>query len=182
MPVRHDNADVLLHPPRQHQVQRLSDVVPDRAMGEVPGAAGPQGADWSSTPVVIEPGDLVVVQSGLMHVAGVVVSPVTTTADGPGRWWLQVNVMGTSLPQMYGESEMERITDGDSHGFCRTCFGMGKVAGGSQTCSSCGGSGRAGVQVDVARTPDSIEASVAIAPGTGADWSCELCRAAFQPA
>lgn len=81
--------------------------------------------------------------------AGAVVGPA-----GDGMIWLDLNVLGTWLPQMYREHEVEDTTPEllVKHNLCQDCSGYGLLGdGGRRTtldwpdpdllCRSCGGSG-----------------------------------------
>jgi hypothetical protein len=130
---------------------------------------------------MITPGRYVLVLSaGTLHLTGFVEASTGT----PGRWWIDLNTLGTHLPQMYGEHEMTVIgpdTDVTEHGLCAACHGFGLLDD-ATTCPSCNGSGQAGVTVthlveDPATTLHSVDIDTAVT----ATIRCELCRSARQP-
>lgn len=134
---------------------------------------------WLDRRPVPEIGSIAIVESGLMHVAGRVIQPARE-----GRVWLDCNIMGSHLPQMYQPGEIAEVTsppEVQAHGMCQQCLGFGIVydAGQETFCSACGGSGRPGLKVDVTATTSGKEASVEWEPALAEEITCEVCRKAF---
>jgi hypothetical protein len=98
----------------------------------------------------------------------------------PGRVWLNINMLGSHIPQMYAEEEIHDVLDANcapSWGMCGTCVGFGTTAEElgdlfwpmaidelPEPCEECQGTGRPWFIVTVNRTEDMTEAVVGVLP------------------
>ena len=89
-------------------------------------------------------GDIVTVNYGGLDLAARVVAQ----AEPEDTWWLRVNVLGVTLPQMFREREMAVLktpSEAARLGLCDICMGLGEVSSmidGDQPCTPCDGYGR----------------------------------------
>lgn len=102
--------------------------------------------------------------------AGAVIGP----AEGsrPNLLWLDLNILGARILQMYGESEVEDATPEllDAHHLCRVCSGYGLPAARASivslsapdppVCDSCGGSGNTKWRTEITHTADGVEGRI----------------------
>lgn len=104
--------------------------------------------------------------------APVFAGAVMGAAEGrrPNLLWLDLNIVGQRLPQMYGEDEVEDATPEllDAHRLCRPCSGYGLLAVRSSLddpgtpCEACRGSGSTQWRTEIARLEDGgIEVRIA---------------------
>lgn len=91
---------------------------------------------------------------------GAVMGPVD---DDPERVWLDLNIMGSHLPQMYRRSELEPATRElcQAHELCAECLGYGgflevddKGAYRTRRCDECRGSGSSRYYVEISQNAD----------------------------
>jgi len=122
--------------------------------------------------------DVILVIAGLgIPVAAKVIPEADTYL--PGRKWLNINLLGTHLPQMYADEEIHDVLDANcapSWGMCGACAGFGTtvplpdlfwplcVDELPEPCGECHGTGRPCFLVTVNRTPDMTEAVTAVLP------------------
>lgn len=92
-------------------------------------------------------------------------------APHEGFIWIDLNTMGSHLPQMYRPEELKPIDAAiaKAEGLCVACLGYGvpddyevplaaSIDQLEHICDDCHGTGRQGMRVNILRKPDSIEA------------------------
>lgn len=137
-------------------------------------------------------GDIALIQTGPpgqeMHVAGRLLEYVDRLS-----WWVDVNMLGQHLPQMYREHELQPMADPAHHGLCEPCQGLGSTAStpiyswqevvfaDHPPCGACAGSGRPAVTVTVERSASVTQGTVSIDTAANDSVACDICRRAGQP-
>lgn len=108
------------------------------------------------------------------------------SATGRGKTWIDVCIIGSHIPQMYGNPEIHPLekSDCDRLGICPECLGFGDVGDFevvrtspditavardisqiASPCAHCAGSGRPAIRARVVRAADgSVRGSMAVVP------------------
>lgn len=142
---------------------------------------------------VVTEGSMVLVEMGppgmSMHVsARVLTVPHNPTAPDPlpddTVVWINVNVRGSHLPQMYRLHELGPL-DADVaayHGLCVSCLGFGYApVGGEDLCGQCMGTGAPSMTAMRFESPGMIEVAATIDTEMVNAIQCDVCRMAGTP-
>lgn len=113
----------------------------------------------------LQPGDIVLTTRSrtrdllLMPItAARVMEPIANS-----RWWLDCNVMGVRIPQMYNADEIELATPAlaEQYELCAECLGYGRLDRYPQVlCAFCNGSGSAKYLVTITEDAGGMRAQV----------------------
>lgn len=118
----------------------------------------------------LKPGDIVLATQFMdptKKLGAKVLGPATAdearAQTGP-RIWIDLNILGVHLPQMYREDELSLATEIDAVAaqLCTECYGYGIIAGPEvdSQCGTCHGSGDPKLDVRITRDLGGVQVQV----------------------